>query len=342
MNPFKLSLQDSIRLKGIALLLLLWHHLFYTGNSAYTECYVAGVAVIQTTGLMAKVCVALFVFLSGYGLTIQAQKFKLRYFDFMKKRLKKLMINYWVIWVLFVPIGFAFFGISFQEVYGDHAWLKLIINILGLQELFGFAGINPTWWFYSLIIVLYALFPLLFRCMSTLKRSIILGIITAILVVLPHFTCTFAIQLYLVSFVLGIFIAKYCNHLKYNVLIATPPHCVEIFLLIIILLLMLYLRCCATFNISIGIDCILSLFIVMLYKYTLSNISNYFTRFLELCGKHSFNIFLFHTFIYYLYFSEIIYYPRNPVLIFIGLLAVCLAISVCIEWLKKVTGIVRI
>ena len=223
MNPFKLSLQDSIRLKGIALLLLLWHHLFYTGNSAYTECYVAGVAVIQTTGLMAKVCVALFVFLSGYGLTIQAQKFKLRYFDFMKKRLKKLMINYWVIWVLFVPIGFAFFGISFQEVYGDHAWLKLIINILGLQELFGFAGINPTWWFYSLIIVLYALFPLLFRCMSTLKRSIILGIITAILVVLPHFTCTFAIQLYLVSFVLGIFIAKYCNHLKYNVLIATPP-----------------------------------------------------------------------------------------------------------------------
>lgn len=74
----------------------------------------------------------------------------------------------------------------------------------------------------------------------------------------------------------------------------------------------------------------------------LSNTSNYFTRFLELCGKHSFNIFLFHTFIFYLYFSEIIYYPRNPVLIFIWLLAVCLAISVCIEWLKEVTGIAKI
>lgn len=100
MNPFKLSLQDSIRLKGIALLLLLWHHLFYSSNSAYTECYAAGVAIINTTGLMAKVCVALFVFLSGYGLTVQTQKLKLRYSDFMKKRLKKLMINYWVIWVL--------------------------------------------------------------------------------------------------------------------------------------------------------------------------------------------------------------------------------------------------
>lgn len=90
MNPFKLSLQDSIRLKGIALLFLLWHHLFYSSNSAYTECYVAGVAIINNTGLMAKACVALFVLLSGYGLTVQAQKSNLRYSDFMKKRLKKI------------------------------------------------------------------------------------------------------------------------------------------------------------------------------------------------------------------------------------------------------------
>lgn len=292
---------------------------------------------------MAKACVALFVLLSGYGLTVQAQKSNLRYSDFMKKRLKKLMINFWMMWFLFVPIGLALGGMSLQEVYGDHVWLKLIINILGLQELFGFAGVNPTWWFYSLIIVLYALFPLLFKCMSTLKRSIILGIIAAVLVVLPHFTCTFALQLYLVSFVLGIFMAKYYNMLISRVLI-TPPHCVKICLLIIILLLTLYFRCLVTFNISIGIgiDSILSLLIVMLYKYTFSNTSNYFTRFLELCGKHSFNIFLFHTFIYYLYFPNVFYYPRNPILIFLWLLAICLLISMGIEKLKKIIGLDRI
>lgn len=115
---------------------------------------------------------------------------------------------------------------------------------------------------------------------------------------------------------------------------------VKIFILIIILLLMLYFRCWATFNISIGIDCILSLLIAMLYKYTLSNTSNYFTRFLELCGKHSFNIFLFHTFIFYLYFPEVIYYFRNPILIYLELLAICLSISMSIEKLKKIIGLV--
>lgn len=335
MNPFKLSLQE-IRLKGIALLLLLWHRLFYSGASAYTEYYVAGVAVINNTGIMAKVCVALFVLLSGYGLTIQAQKSQLRYTDFMKKRLKKLMINFGMMWLLFVPIGLALGGISLQEVYGDYVWLKLIINML-----FGFAGVNPTWWFYSLIIVLYALFPLLLKCMCTLKRSIILGIVSAVLVVLPHFTCTFALQLYLVSFVFGIFMAKYYNKLKNKVLV-TLFYCVKIYLLIIILLLTLYFRCLVTFNISIGIDCILSLLIVMLYKYTFSNNSNFFTRFLELCGKHSFNIFLFHTFIYYLYFPDVLYYPRNPILIFLWLLAICLLISIGIEKIKRITGLDRI
>lgn len=133
------------------------------------------------------------------------------------------MINYWVIWFLFVPMGFVFFGLSLQKVYGNYVMLKLIINIMGLQELFGFASINSTWWFYSLIIVLYALFPLLFKCMSTLKHSIILGIVSAVLVVLPHFTCIFALQLYLVSFVFGIFMAKYCNELKNRELITLPP-----------------------------------------------------------------------------------------------------------------------
>ncbi len=47
--------------KGTALLLLLWHHLFYT-HPEY------GVFICESA-IAAKVCVAIFIILSGYGLS---------------------------------------------------------------------------------------------------------------------------------------------------------------------------------------------------------------------------------------------------------------------------------
>ena len=50
------------------------------------------------------------------------------------------------------------------------------------------------------------------------------------------------------------------------------------------------------------------------------------------------NIFLFHTFIYYYYFEQFIFYSRNPIIIYSTLLAICLIISVIIEIVKKQIG----
>lgn len=59
-------------------------------------------------------------------------------------------------------------------------------------------------------------------------------------------------------------------------------------------------------------------------------------RFLKFVGNHSFNIFLFHTFIYGMYFREFIYSLKHPLLIWLSLLLMCLNISVLIEKLKLV------
>ena len=63
---YSISKDNTLALKGIAIVAMLLHHLFYT-HSEY------GVSV-QQIGLIGKVCVALFLFLSGYGLTIQYGK----------------------------------------------------------------------------------------------------------------------------------------------------------------------------------------------------------------------------------------------------------------------------
>ena len=63
----KLTVQDSNVLKGIAILIMLWHHLFL--RPEYNDIVIHGHSIAQEIAIMCKVCVAIFVFVSGYGLT---------------------------------------------------------------------------------------------------------------------------------------------------------------------------------------------------------------------------------------------------------------------------------
>lgn len=73
----------------------------------------------------------------------------------------------------------------------------------------------------------------------------------------------------------------------------------------------------------------------MVMAYKSIDLPESITKALAFFGKHSMNIFLFHTFIYYMWFSDIIYITRNPFIIFLELLASCLLISVLLEGIKK-------
>lgn len=61
-----LTLHDTSILKGIAICAMLWHHLFYE-NPKYGH-------FVWHLALLGKVCVAIFLLLSGYGLTIQMNR----------------------------------------------------------------------------------------------------------------------------------------------------------------------------------------------------------------------------------------------------------------------------
>ena len=69
---FNLSIDDSYALKGIALLMLLFHHLFYIQNGLYDDVTLhmgrEKIDLVNYIALACKLCVAIFVFLSGYGL----------------------------------------------------------------------------------------------------------------------------------------------------------------------------------------------------------------------------------------------------------------------------------
>ena len=62
---------------------------------------------------------------------------------------------------------------------------------------------------------------------------------------------------------------------------------------------------------------------------------------LEFFGKHSTNIFMFHTFIL-LYFEKQVYYFRNPFIIYINFIIIVTAISVILEFIKKYSGFYKL
>lgn len=93
MSSKSLSIQDSNVLKGVALILLLWHHLFYVDNGMFSDINVWGYGLTNQIGQLGKVCVALFVFLSGYGLVVSTDSSNFRLRLFYVKRYTKLYLN---------------------------------------------------------------------------------------------------------------------------------------------------------------------------------------------------------------------------------------------------------
>lgn len=151
------------------------------------------------------------------------------------------------------------------------------------------------------------------------------------------------IRYYLLTFLLGIY---FRNGLMFNIL--PPPlrklynKCTnkqlsrwEYFALLIVLFVSIPLRMIIPYALAFDTAIIILLVIVyhnMRYRSIVADKS------LSFLGKHSFNIFLFHTFIYYLYLPQLIYWHRNPIIIFLTLLLFSITISYVIEYSKDKLG----
>ncbi len=329
-----LSIKDTQCLKGIALLLLLCHHSWYEGQG-YSDIIIYGKSLFMEIGIFCKICVTLFVFLSGYGLTMGCMnKDKIcNVFSFYKKRYIKLMINYWVIYFFFVPIGVVLFNRTFPIVYGENFIVRGFVDFMGFYRAvydtsFGY---NATWWFYSCIIVLYLLFPLLYRVRELWYLLIPLCIVFSLLPIHVPIIGTSGCKQYILAFVCGMSF------------VYLQPKCMgggKTSKMILIISSALVCRCRWYFENPILWDVSITLNLVVLY--VTIGLPKFINKFFSFLGYHSWNIFLFHTFIYYYYFHDVIYWSGNPILIVLTLLAVCIPLSLAIEWLKETLGIKRL
>ena len=318
----QLSLRETYKIKGIAIMMLLFHHLFSEDVGADINrdgIIQGGELLFQNIASASKLCVAIFVFLSGYGV---AKSYKNSWLNFYVHRFIKLYSGFWLIWILFVPIGVFFFGRTFPLVYGNHIPLFFSLDFLGLLNCIGEFGYNPTWWFMSCIILLYMLTPLIHKTIRFWYLWILFGIIHCFV----HLPGISPIVYYLNAYVLGFTVVRYETNIG-SCLKRMPALPVAS----ILLAGMLYFR---VFEFWGGqfYDAFISLFFVFVLsqlKFGLIDIL------FDYMGRHSMNIFLYHTFIYYYYMHDFVYLSPNPLIVYIILLSICFIIEFVILKIKR-------
>lgn len=179
----------------------------------------------------------------------------------------------------------------------------------------------------SIIIVMYIIFPVL---MKLLKWNPLILLVISFSITFCKFINFRELNFWLTPFVLGMIcsyydvfykIKKYCNSMLQRIILS-----------FFLVLLSIYLRC-NIFENQVYFDSLFA-FSIIIFSYFLLSAIPYLNKLLELLGRHSANIFMFHTFIYSYYFSQFTYSLSYSLLIYIVLVTVCLLISVVIEFIK--------
>lgn len=165
MKHYHFSKSDTAIAKLIAILLMMLHHLFGFTDRIAPENMYHSLHIYQGQPLEAvicasfKVCVAFFLFLSGYGTYLSIRKSK-NISQTIATRIYRLLKNVWQVMLIFVPIDFA---LGVTKVNLTASWTihydfeSIILSMLGFEKY------NSEWWFVMPYIVLLMMTPLLFR-----------------------------------------------------------------------------------------------------------------------------------------------------------------------------------
>ncbi len=333
--------EDTNRCKGVAILLLFFHHLFYT--SEYIDKYkltsLVGIDIkaIMKVAVEARVCVWLFVFLSAYGLSYQYKSYKEGKLKFVLHRQFQLLKGFWIIFVImFILQSVTMHNIG--SIYKGN-FLYIFLDFMGWSDFLGTPLLRGVWWYMSLAQVLIIVIPFLYEIVKKLGYYSILFSFLAIQFIPEGITSASGGNYinYLMVAVLAILIMQknmfsvFKKDLKENKLKAI----IRFIALLGGTILILYCRMLMVDDVR-RMRSVLAAFsclgIVMLfYQFKLSFVG----KVLEFIGKHSGNMYMTHRFIYGL-FPQIIFFSKSIELSFVALIVISLTASLLTEGLKNI------
>lgn len=323
--------KDSQIVKGIAILMMLFHHLF--ALKKLTQFNVTNLIVDQTVTIAIsgffKVCVFLFVFVSAYGLSIQLSKSDCSLKDLeptTRKRILNISKKTFAL-IVFIFIVGSIFNLPYTTStdYNNGSILQKIVyvffNAIGMCSVFKAPLLNSSWWYLSLAILLIVLVPVLYKLLNKIGVFSLLILTIFSYYILSLNTTYDKLPKYLLVALLGIITAKYnfFDLLKDFLLSNT------ILYFFILAGLFLYFPAAIYFRTLIEpgyyfILYTLSTFNIVLLCFLLISHIPIINTILFYLGKYSLYMWLFHTYIMTIWFSKFTYSFENLWLIYFMLI----------------------
>ena len=154
-------------LKGLGILTVVFAHFAYM--------LVTNADFLFPLSIIAGVGVDLFLFMSGYGLTVGMLKKPLPILEFYKRRVIKIFIPFWVAIILIFAANAIFLDIHYSVPY-------MIQSLLGwFPTAEGFDDVNSPFWYITWMMMFYVLFPLVFSTKRPWVSAIILAVIATLI-----------------------------------------------------------------------------------------------------------------------------------------------------------------
>lgn len=328
---FGLSKKDTSILKGIAILGMLFWHLYFCENPLGTTFH----PWLKFFSEIGDSCVSIFLFTSGYGLSVSYERVISKNLigggKFVMNRLLKFYSNFWFIFLVFVPIGVFIFDIPLEIGNGLlHKAKDLIYHVFALSE---FRSYNGAWWFNKLIIRFYILFPFIYLLIRKAPKTTL--VVTPFVIAVLYYSLSMIWPIYSYIFMVGIAWAMYRVTLTER-LSKAPYNLMTAIIAITFILLTLWLYFLGEDNIYLrGLPCfgmftiVFAFFVIYVLRRT--KVLQYV---LDYLGKHSSNIYMTHLFLIIYWFPEFFFSIGNPILLMLIFLACNILLSEIIERVK--------
>lgn len=182
-------------LKGLGILTVVFAHFAYMK--------VTNADFLFPLSIIAGVGVDLFLFMSGFGLTVGMLKKPMKAVDFYKKRVIKIFIPFWIALI----IMFIADALFMDKTYSVGYIIKSMLGFFPTAD--GFGDVNSPFWYITWMIMFYLLYPLVFFKDKPWLSAIILAVIATIIGTFNIFDLgsNWLHRLHTVAFSMGIILA---------------------------------------------------------------------------------------------------------------------------------------
>lgn len=333
---FNFDKQMTTAIKGVAICIMLFHHFIGFPDWVNEGNVIYGIPFADRTleyylAVFGKICVAMYTFLSGYGLYISYRnKDKIWDFKYLLRKTVQLLVNWWLI-VLIVEMPVSLFGDS-------GGGIQKIIGHLTLTQLDG----NPFIGYIKFYLLALWTSPLCYTIVKKTKRVYafvlilpFLGIVLRKLLVatIGENDLLYTYLLYIPYFLTGMVI---CKSKLYNIIYQYIKKLKFYDAFCVVLLIVVIVSRLVFGNQALSFDSWFSLSFIFGIACMLQKQSYIKMMFLKL-GRYSTNLWYSHAVWIFggVTMQKILYSPRIPTIILVWGILLCMPGVLIVSWLMK-------